>query len=73
MEHKIFFRHAKTDKLIFGRTNTLESIGNTSSPKLTVGRDYFFGIWVANFSNNKSTIEFYPFGYFKDLHVKELY
>jgi hypothetical protein len=65
-EKRIFFKHAKTDKMFFGGTNILESIGNTQSPKLTAGSDYFFGIWIANLPNNKSTIEFYPFGYFED-------
>ena len=65
-EKRLFFKHAKTDKMFFGSTNILESIGNTQSPKLTAGSDYFFGIWIANLPNNKSTIEFYPFGYFED-------
>ncbi len=65
-EKRIFFKHAKTDKLLFGSTNILESIGNTKSPKLIAGSDYFFGTWIANLPNNKSTIEFYPFGYFED-------
>jgi hypothetical protein len=65
-ENRIVFKHAKTDKMLFGSTNILESIGNTKSPKLIAGSDYFFGTWIANLPNNKSTIEFYPFGYFED-------
>ena len=70
MENSIFFRHAKTDKLSFGRPNILESIGNTKSPKLTAGVDYFFGIWVSNFPNNKSTSNFIHSDILKTLHVK---
>jgi hypothetical protein len=45
MENRIFFRHAKTDKLSFGN-EYIRIIGNKKSPKLIAGGDYFFGIWV---------------------------